>query len=323
MNRVICFGEALIDFLQSGKASIDGIQIPEFRQFPGGAPANAAVAVAKLGGKALFAGQVGRDPFGQFLIDALEHYGVDTQYTLQHHIAKTAMAFVSLDSEGERSFSFYRDNTADMVVTADQFPTSLFKTSDILHVCSNTLTSPSISETTFLLVQRAIDAGALISVDVNLRHNLWSEGTASADLVNQLVSHASIVKFSEEEFDFLCQQNSEAYLKALLNNGQCKLVLVTNGGAPVRYFTGAVQGRIKVPEVEVVDTTCGGDGFIGGLLYCLLRSGNLHDIANDSELLEQILCFAIACGAYTVARQGAFPALPGAEDVVAQLPPTK
>ena len=108
LKPLLSFGEALIDFLQIGSSNVEEDRFAEFRQFPGGAPANVAVAFARLGGEARFAGQVGNDPFGRFLENSLAHYGVDTRFLAFHPTAKTALAFVSLGSEGDRSFSSFR-----------------------------------------------------------------------------------------------------------------------------------------------------------------------------------------------------------------------
>jgi len=184
MNPVICFGEALIDFLMINVTPQEELHLPEFRQYPGGAPANAAVAVAKLGGNAKFAGQVGDDTFGQFLADSLQAYGVDTQFLERHPQAKTALAFVSLDHTGERSFSFYRDASADVIFNKDQILPSWFDNNAMIHFCSNTLTTDDIADCTKHLIAQAQQHQSFISFDVNLRHNLWPTGKADQQRVN-------------------------------------------------------------------------------------------------------------------------------------------
>ncbi|GLR70409.1 carbohydrate kinase family protein [Agaribacter marinus] len=321
MKKLVCFGEALIDFLHAEQEMHGGLNIPIFKQFPGGAPANAAVAVAKLGGNAFFAGQVGDDTFGHFLRNALAYYGVNTTHTLMHPEAQTALAFVSLDHEGERSFSFYRQNTADVIVNEDQFPQTIFSDGDILHVCSNTLTSKDIANTTLSLASRAKSNHAIVSVDVNLRHNLWDTGNADIQVVNALLSLANIIKFSKEELGYLSDENDDAYIDKLLQeNKDCLLIVVTDGAKSVRYFTPTFSTSLDVPCVDVVDTTCGGDSFIGGLLYCLLEEYTPEQVIASDDRLQHIIRFAIACGAHTVSRQGAFPALPTLNDVSTFLP---
>ncbi len=328
MSSVICFGEALIDFLNVARFNTDiqensSLMLSDYRQYPGGAPANAAVAVAKLGGNAYFAGQVGQDAFGDFLEQALKHYQVDTRFLLKHASAKTALAFVSLDETGERSFAFYRDNSADVLLTKNQVQQLLF-TADklepayIFHFCSNTLTSADIAQTTLYAVKQALQQQALISFDVNLRHNLWSTGKADIALVNQLVAQAHVLKFSKEELDYLSHGQQGQYISDCLSQ-QASLLVVTDGGNDINYYTAHSSGTIKPPTIKVVDTTAGGDGFVGGLLYGLsqldLTLRVLVELIADESRLEGILHFACACGAYAVSKQGAFPALPNFNQV--------
>ncbi|MBN7820263.1 carbohydrate kinase family protein [Bowmanella yangjiangensis] len=318
MKKVLCFGEALIDFLNVGAAHQGPLTLPEFRQYPGGAPANAAVAVAQLGGQALFAGQVGQDPFGDFLADALSQYGVDTRFLLQHPHAKTALAFVMLDNSGDRSFSFHRHQTADVILDKQQVNPEWFSGETIVHICSNTLTTDQIAESTQHVVESARQAGNLISFDVNLRHNLWAENQADRLLVNKLVEQADLVKFSRDELDYLAEGETSAYLARCLN-AQCQLLLVTDGANRIDYYTASHQGSIQPPSVKAVDTTAGGDAFIGGFLYGLSCLPNSHKIFVQPAELESLLLFASHCGAYAVTKPGAFPALPDLNNIQAQL----
>ncbi|MDF2178611.1 carbohydrate kinase [Aliiglaciecola sp. CAU 1673] len=318
MKKILCFGEALIDFLNTGKASQGPLALNDFRQYPGGAPANAAVAVAGLGGRAFFAGQVGQDPFGDFLQQALQAYGVDTRYLCRHPSAKTALAFVMLDGAGERSFSFYRQDSADLLFDATSMGDDCFEAGGILHICSNTLTTEAIAKTTQDLVARAKTAGNLVSFDVNLRHNLWASGQADRQRVNALVQQADMVKFSKEELDYLSQGKTRQYLDHCLAKG-CQLLLVTDGPGAIQYHCRAGSGEVSPPKVQAVDTTAGGDAFIGGVLYAL---GCLEDSVaalNDPKQLESILTLASHCGAHAVMRPGAFPALPDLPGLAAQL----
>lgn len=316
MGKVICFGEALIDFLQFNAQASGPLSLKHYCQYPGGAPANASVAVAKLGGQAAFLGQVGDDEFGHFLEDALNTYKVDTQYLFKHPTAKTALAFVMLDADGERSFSFYRDQSADVLFTAAQIPKDLFQSQDFLHFCSNTLTTPDIAKTTQAAVHQAKHQHAAVSFDVNLRHNLWSQGHADIALVNEFVDQADVLKFSRSELVYLAQGDEQGYIDRLLAKG-CQLVVVTNDGQPIDYFSQQHRGQVLPPKVVVVDTTAGGDAFSGGLLFQLSQAQNWQAILEYEPQLQQLLQFATKCGAHTVARAGAFPALPEFSDVSA------
>jgi fructokinase len=318
MRKILCFGEALIDFLNTGHTPQGPLNLAVFCQYPGGAPANAAVAVARLGGRAYFAGQVGQDMFGNFLRDALVAYGVDTNFLLQHPTASTALAFVALDDKGERSFSFHRHQTADVILRSDQVSDLWFSGDTILHFCSNTLTTADIASCTTTVVSKAKAAGNLVSFDVNLRHNLWASGQADRSLVNQLVTQADLVKFSRDELEYLAQGQTEAYIQHCLAQG-CQLLLVTDGAKTIEYFTQTSSGLITPPKVQAVDTTAGGDAFIGGFLYGLSGHTDLAGFFSQTKVLEQTLHFAAHCGAYAVTQPGAFTALPDLAAVKAQL----
>jgi fructokinase len=309
MKAVICFGEALIDFLNFNQSQQGPLTLPEFRQYPGGAPANAAVAVAKLGGNARFVGQVGKDAFGDFLIQAMAAYGVDTSLVFQHAEAKTALAFVMLDEQGERSFSFYRHQTADVLFNQQQCDPDWFDNNSILHLCSNTLTTEAIADCSEHLVSLAQQQGALVSFDVNLRHNLWSAGEADRERVNQLVYQADVVKFSKDELDYLADGETDTYIQHCLQQG-CRLLLVTDGANLIHYHTADDQGAVQPPQVKAADTTAGGDAFIGGFLYALSVIADASVQISRPETLEPLLIFASHCGAHAVTQPGAFPALP-------------
>ncbi|MDX1654395.1 MAG: PfkB family carbohydrate kinase, partial [Candidatus Competibacteraceae bacterium] len=162
MKKVICFGEALIDFVPT----VNGLplaEVEQFRRAPGGAPANVAVAVAKLGGESHFAGKVGEDAFGEVLIKMFRDHRVQTDYLLTTHQAKTALAFVSLREDGERDFLFYREPSADMLFAVEEMQRDWFAGCGIFHFGSITLTYPVSEAATLQGVQLARQAGALVS----------------------------------------------------------------------------------------------------------------------------------------------------------------
>lgn len=314
MSAITCFGEALIDFLNTGKQQEGPIAIPDFRQFPGGAPANVAVAIGKLGGHARFAGQVGDDTFGRFLEASLETYDVDTSCLLKHPSAKTAMAFVFLDDDGERSFEFYRTNTADMLLTEFDVQDKWFMGSDIFHFCSNTLTEDSIAATTRVALEKARKQGCVVSFDINLRHNLWPTGQANIEEVKRCFALVDLIKVSKEELDYLSPEGEQAFVKEAIEQG-VTTVLITDGGNPIKVLARGVYSEINTPKTDVVDTTAAGDSFTGGFLYALSEQKDIRKALSDQETLEQLTLFASKCGAFTVARQGAFTALPTLDDL--------
>ena len=308
MLPILCFGEALIDCLQTGQTEADGISLPQFTHFPGGAPANVAVAVAKLGGRAFFGGQVGQDSFGNFLKAAMVRYGVDVSQLHQHPTAPTALAFVLLDSDGERSFSFYRNNTADLLFEAEQLDWNAFATPGILHLCSNTLTTDSMTQATMSIIQDAKERGWKVSFDVNFRRNLWENPGLAPARIEAVIANSDVIKASGEEIKMLFPQHN---LAALIQ-GWCenRFVVITDGGDAVTCYFGASISRFEVPQVKVVDTTSAGDSFVGGLLYRLSLLSSWSE-----KSFNQAITYAVRCGAITVTRPGAYPALPWANEL--------
>ncbi|PXF31610.1 hypothetical protein WH50_08860 [Pokkaliibacter plantistimulans] len=318
MWPVWCFGEVLIDFLNIGASEEAGLRLPELRQYPGGAPANAAVAVAQLGGQAGFIGQVGDDAFGHFLLHALQQKGVDISRTVIHPTAPTPLAFVLLDANGERSFEFLRRDSADVLFRPEQFLPQWFQGQGILHLCSNTLTEAAIAATSMYGVEKAHEAGWWVTVDVNLRANLWPGKQIDVERVHALCCAADVIKISREELQVL---GGEPRVAQWLEAG-CRLVLVSDDGNPLYFATsaahGGLSGWVTVPRVQVVDTTAAGDSFSGAVLYALARClPEQPALLSDEQALRAVIGFAIACGAHTVQRKGAFPALPQFNDVAA------
>ena len=314
MGTVTCFGEALIDFLNVGSRAEGPIHIPDFRQFPGGAPANVAVAIGKLGGDARFAGHVGDDVFGRFLQQALTTYQVDTSNLVLNPQAKTALAFVTLDADGERSFEFYRDDSADMQMREQDVKDRWFIGADLFHFCSNTLTEPAIAQTTRYALERAKKQGCLVSFDINLRHNLWPRQQADSATVLNFLPLVDLIKVSKEELDYLSPEGEQAFVKQAIGQG-VTTVLITDGGEPIKALAKGIYSEITPPKTTVVDTTAAGDAFTGGFLFALAEQPNVRSALQNQETLEQLCLFASKCGAFTVGRQGAFTALPTMADL--------
>ncbi|MFT4197650.1 MAG: carbohydrate kinase [Pseudoxanthomonas sp.] len=317
---IVCFGEALIDFLAN--EPVAG-QARTFSQFAGGAPANAAVAVAKLGGHCEFVGMLGRDMFGDFLLHSLHQAGAGVGYVRRTAAAKTALAFVSLDGNGERSFSFYRPPAADLLFRESDFDDACFARTGIFHVCSNSLTEPGIAATTLAGMARARATGALVSIDLNLRPTLWPDAAPALPMLWQALEAADLVKLTREELEHLLEGRhaDRDLLVRLLRSA--RLVLITDGEAPMRWYTRTRHGQLPTIPVQAVDTTAAGDAFIGGLLFQFQRN-RIDAAAFDAFLadpakLERSLRYASACGALTVTRHGAFAALPTHAEAVTLL----
>lgn len=316
-TAIVCFGEALIDFLALPATSGEP---RHFVEYAGGAPANVSAAVARQGGNARFIGMLGVDMFGEFLMSQLRTFGVDTRYTVHTSAARTALAFVSLDSDGERSFSFYRPPAADLLFREEHFDPACFADAAVLHVCSNSLTEADIAATTVSGMRLAREHGALVSMDLNLRPSLWPEGFDPAPRLWDALAEADIVKLCRSEADFLIRRagHHNAMLQRLWR-GQARLVLITDGGQPIRWYTRDAQGEAPAFRVRAVDTTAAGDAFVGALLTRLVERGvtamTFDECLRDEAAISDALRHAAAGGALAATRNGAFAAMPDREQI--------
>ncbi len=309
---VVSFGELLIDFV----ALEHGVSVGEasgFIKAPGGAPANVAVAVERLGHPAAFIGQVGDDPFGHYLADVLTAEGVDTRGLRFSKEARTALAFVSLRADGERSFVFYRHPSADMLMKADDVALEVIDDGKIFHFGSITMINEPARTATLRAAQYAHTKGLLISYDPNLRLSLWPSEAAAREGMLTGLNYAHIVKISDEELEFLTGTTSVAALW----REQIQIIVVTHGAEGATVHTRKRQFRQPGFSVSAVDTTGAGDAFVAGMLVGILEHMDKPEgyLAN----IERIFNFANAVGAMATTQKGAIPALPTREQVEAFL----
>ncbi|MCA9907237.1 MAG: fructokinase [Anaerolineae bacterium] len=304
---IVCMGEVLIDFV----ALESGVTVGEasgFVKAPGGAPANVCVAAARLGMPAAFLGQVGDDPFGHHLADVLRREGIDVRGLLFSHEARTMLAFVSLGADGERSFSFYRNPSADMLLRPEEVVYDVIDDKRIFHYGSITMIDEPSRSALVAALEYARDHGLIISYDPNLRLNLWPDAeTARAGMIAGL-DYATVLKVSEEELEFITGGDD---VTPLWRDGM-KLIVVTRGAAGSSAFTRSTRADAPGFAVTSVDTTGAGDGFVAGMLAGVLEYG-----AENAEKLPDMLRFANAVGAITTTKKGAIPALPTRAEALA------
>ncbi len=311
MANAICLGELLIDFVPTvtGTGLTDA---PAFIKAPGGAPGNVAVGLARLGVKSAFMGKVGDDAFGHFLADTLAEAGVDVGPLRFSSEARTALAFVSLRSDGEREFMFYRHPSADMLFTPREVDMDAISRAKLLHFGSISLIGEPSRSATLYAVDAARAAGGLVSYDPNLRLPLWPDADAAQKGLLLGLSKAHIVKLSDDESEFLTGLSDLKAACQALWHEDLKLMVVTRGRAGCVYFTPKFTGMVESFTVEAVDATGAGDGFVAGLLQGLLADPSTFQ---DEARLRELCRFANAVGALATTERGAIPALPNRERV--------
>jgi len=319
MTDVLCFGDLLIDFVPT-TSGLPLAEVETFRRAPGGAAANVAVGLARLGAKSAFMGKVGDDVFGHLLAATLDAEGVDTAPLRFDGRARTALAFVSLKADGERDFLFYRHPSADMLFAKEEVDRRAIAAAPIFHFDSISLAAPGPRDTALFAADTAKAAGKLVSFDANLRLPLWASADGARAGICAGIERASIVKLSDDELEFMTGEREPETMRNALWHDGLKLMVLSVGKAGSILVTR--DGALRVPtfEVAAVDTTGAGDGFVAGLL-----AGLMHELdrLDDKDFLYRAGRFANAVGALTTIERGAIPALPTRDQVealVAQSP---
>ncbi|MCR5716250.1 MAG: carbohydrate kinase [Lachnospiraceae bacterium] len=317
MKKLFAIGEVLIDFIpqESGKPIS---KVGAFMPKVGGAPGNVCGAYVRLGGEAAMITQLGRDPFGDKIVEEYREYGIDTTYIERTESANTSLAFVALQENGNREFSFFRNPGADMLYSKDKIQKEWFKDGFALHFCSVSLGDFPMKEAHQRAIELAREQGMLISFDPNLRFNLWSSKEALKKAVLEFLPMADILKLSDEEVEFITGKSDiEEALADLFAMG-VKLVVYTEGAKGARaYLAGGVSAQAASKKVQAVDTTGAGDGFIGAFLYQLSAAGvtakTLTEV--DSQVLTGALAFSNAFCGLSVQKAGAIASYPAYAEV--------
>lgn len=311
---IIAFGEVLMDFTpkDNGEKHLKNIPIEAFEANPGGAPANLTAVLGTFGLETAFIGKVGRDQFGDTLIDVLESYNVDTSQVVKDDYYNTTLAFVHLDETGDRSFSFYRNPGADTQITLKDIDLNIFNDAEIFHFGSLSFTDEPIRSTTLDLLDYVDTKDVLISYDPNLRDKLWLRLDEAKWWILKGMSYADIVKVSEEELEFLTgKADLHVAAEELFVQFGLKLLIVTLGPKGSFYKTDLKTGIVPGVKAEVKDTTGAGDIFYGSFLYQLKKNATLEKDLDFNQLdLDSMLAFANKAGAYSVGIKGAMPSIP-------------
>lgn len=316
MVQVVCLGELLIDFV-SLESGVSLVEAPSFKKAAGGAPANVAVGLARLGHEVGFVGKVGQESFGEFLAGALRENKVDVSGISFDHEARTMLAFVSLTQDGERDFMFYRHPSADMRLTPQEIPENLIANAVIFHYGSISLISEPCHSATLHALEIARKSGLLISYDPNLRLGLWESGEQARQEMLKGMRYADVVKINDDELEFLTNtRDFEDGAKQLVKFGP-SLLIITLGSKGCYFYSESAKGGVPGYAIQAVDTTGAGDGFVAGLLSGLLdhQTPRKRFIVPDGKVLEENCRFANAVGAITALSRGAIPSLPTRDQV--------
>lgn len=324
---VLAFGEALIDFTSSGVREGGGLL---YEQNAGGAPANVACALARLGSPVHFWGAVGKDMFGIFLRGVLQREGVDVTNLLENDCVPTTLAFVALREHGERDFAFVRHPGADTTVRLEDLNLRALLDAAAFHCGTLSLTHEPSSGTLLQALSTARQAGVVTSLDVNLRPALWSNLDIAHRRIHQVLPLCDVVKVSGEELMFTqglatlpkyWDDVVEPARKLLAQYPSIQLLCVTLGAqgsmALCMKGHGGNIGVATAPAYSVtpVDTTGAGDAFTAAILHQILKHDSLQAFLDKQDSLNQALRFANVCAALCVTKRGAIASMPYLSEV--------
>jgi len=323
---VLSYGEALVDFLPD-TSGVKLRDVPSFRRVSGGAPANMAIGISRLGGRVGLMGNVGADEFGHFLVEHLQKEGVDTSGVRQTSEARTGITFVSLDAKGERTFLFFRAPSADMLFRVEDIRVETIEACSIFIAGSNLLITPEIARTTFTALDHARRFGKFILIDPNIRQHLWSDLEHAKTIIHELLNYADIVKLNDDEIEFLAPGgDAKTLYQEVLRPAGVRALIATRAERGAEVFCGDIHTQSVAPKVTVLDTTGAGDGFVVGLVTGLLRQATDHGELSpeilqramnewDASSWRRILNLGCWVGSKVCTQLGATTALPLREDI--------
>ena len=310
---VTALGELLIDFTADGTLSGQGNQL--FEANPGGAPCNVLAMLQKLGRRTAFIGKVGNDAFGKMLKDTLLEAGINTDNLLMDNDVPTTLAFVHTAPDGDRSFSFYRDPGADMMLRPEDIDSELIKNSRIFHFGTLSMTDPGVEAATKTAIEAAKRAGAIISFDPNLRPPLWKSLDMAKEKIRYGLSVCHVLKMSDDEIAFLTGTDDvDAGIALIRKEYDIPLICATMGkNGSKAYYKNLAVSRDAFLEVNTIETTGAGDTFMACMLDAVLENG-LSGF--DEQKLYDMLTFANAAASIITTRRGALKVMPEKAEVL-------
>ncbi|ABA22530.1 PfkB [Trichormus variabilis ATCC 29413] len=312
--RVLCLGEVLFDCL-ADQLGLKLEEVKSWTAYPGGAPANVACALVKLGTPAGFIGAVGEDEPGNALVKLLQEVGVDTTGVQRHSTAPTRQVYVVRDLAGDRTFAGFgqydTSEFADTHLQAKQLPESVFQEADFLILGTLELAYPDSEKAIHRALELAEQYDLKIVLDVNWRPVFWHDENIARQKIQEIFKRVDFLKLAKEEAEWLFDTSDPGAITYRL--GSIEGVLVTDGENGCGYCLGENEGKIPAFAVSVVDTTGAGDSFLAGFIHQLSQHG-IHNL-NDAETAKRIITYASAVGALTTTKAGAIASQPTAVEV--------
>ena len=308
---VVALGELLVDFTMNGSSKQGN---PLFEANPGGAPCNVLSMLQKLGRQTAFIGKTGRDSFGEMLRNVVAEQGIDTGNLIMDEEVPTTLAFVHTAPDGDRSFSFYRNPGADMMLRDGDIDCCLLENAKIFHFGSLSMTAPEVEGATKKAVRTAKESGALISFDPNLRPPLWENLNVAKEKIAYGISQCQILKISDDEIAFFTgMADIDAGVEKIREQYDTPIIFATMGKNGSRvYYGGNIVECSPFLNPDTIDTTGAGDTFMACVLHYILEFG-LDGL--DQQKLYDMLEFANAASSIVTTKKGALKVMPEEADV--------
>ena len=312
MIDVVALGELLIDF---APRSVNEAGYPVLSANPGGAPGNFLAALTKYGRTAAMIGKVGDDAFGRLLANTLKNAGIKTGGVLFDPGVFTTLAFVSLDENGNRDFSFARKPGADTCLKPEEIDEALIAGARVFHFGTLSLTDEPAAAATRRAVALARSHGLMISLDPNLRKPLWKSEADAKAAIEWSLKQADIVKISDEEIEFLWGLTPEEGGKKLLNEYGVSLTYITLGPKGCYAVTASHHITVNSPSgIQVIDTTGAGDIFGGSAMSQFLQYKKSPSDLTEEEL-TRIVRFACTAASLSTQKHGGITSVPTLTEV--------
>ena len=309
---VTALGELLVDFTENG-ISAQGNTLLEAN--PGGAPCNVLAMLKNLGKKTAFIGKIGNDALGKMLKKTVEDQGICIDNLVEDEEIHTTLAFVHSDKDGDRSFSFYRNPGADLMLQWEEINVDFLVNTKIFHFGTLSMTEEEIKNVTKKAVQKAKENGVLISFDPNFRPPLWKDMEDARQQMWYGIGQCDILKKSDDEILFLTgTKDIDEGIARIREKSHAKLICATMGknGSKVYYKGKTVFGRPFLRK-DTIETTGAGDTFMACVLNTVLEKG-LEQLTQES--LTEMLLFANAASSIITTRKGALKVMPQRQEIL-------
>ena len=306
------------EVLTMGRISVDiyplqiGVSLREvstFGKFLGGSATNVAVAAARYRRRAAVITRTGRDPFGEFLHDALRGYGVDDRYVTPVDGLPTPVTFCEIFPPDDFPLYFYRlPKAPDLEIHPDELDLEAIAAAEIFWVTVTGLSAEPSREAT-LTALKARDPSKITVLDLDYRPMFWSSREQARAVVQEALPFATVAAGNLDENDTAVGTRDPERIVAALHERGVRLAIVKQGPAGVLASDGTQLIRVPPAPVEVVNGLGAGDAFGGALCHSLLSGWEL----------ERSMRFCNAAGAIVASQLSCADAMPTADQVERKL----